>query len=148
MCAEASTALRAVAADFFFNCWYLEIPSDNRIRYIPRCIHYHANLWVTNVGSIKKAALRTVFVCITIYWASSHYSQLLCTAIQHYIHLHTVSDCWRSTQRYRNVGEWNRCYRKSQYAADENWTTSTLPSVFTADYSIYQRDNLHTLTLR
>jgi hypothetical protein len=27
MCAEASTVLRAVAADFFFNCWYLEIPS-------------------------------------------------------------------------------------------------------------------------
>jgi hypothetical protein len=24
--AEASTVLRAVAADFFFNCWYLEIP--------------------------------------------------------------------------------------------------------------------------
>jgi hypothetical protein len=32
MCAEASTILRAVAADFFSNCWYLEIPSDNRIR--------------------------------------------------------------------------------------------------------------------
>jgi hypothetical protein len=32
MCAEASTVLRAVAADFFFNCWYLEIPWDNRAR--------------------------------------------------------------------------------------------------------------------
>jgi hypothetical protein len=32
MCPEASTVLRAVAADLFFNCWYLEIPSDNRIR--------------------------------------------------------------------------------------------------------------------
>jgi hypothetical protein len=42
MCAEASTVLRAVAADFFFNCWYLEIPSDDRIRHIPRCVHYHA----------------------------------------------------------------------------------------------------------
>jgi hypothetical protein len=31
MCAEASTILRAVAADFFFNCWYLETPTDNRI---------------------------------------------------------------------------------------------------------------------
>jgi hypothetical protein len=31
MCAEASTVLRAVAADFFFKCWYLEIPSDNVI---------------------------------------------------------------------------------------------------------------------
>jgi hypothetical protein len=35
MYAEASTILRAVAADFFFNCCYLEIPSDNRIRHIP-----------------------------------------------------------------------------------------------------------------
>jgi hypothetical protein len=42
MCAEASTVLRAVASDFFFNWWYLEIPSDYRIRNIPRCVHYHA----------------------------------------------------------------------------------------------------------
>jgi hypothetical protein len=42
MCAEARTVLRAVAADFFFNCWYLEIPLDNRIQHIPRCVHYHA----------------------------------------------------------------------------------------------------------
>jgi hypothetical protein len=42
MCSEASTVLRAAAADFFFNCWYLVIPSDNRIRHIPRCVHYHA----------------------------------------------------------------------------------------------------------
>jgi hypothetical protein len=42
MCADASTVLRAVAEDFFFNCWYLEIPSDNRIRQIPRSVHYHA----------------------------------------------------------------------------------------------------------
>jgi hypothetical protein len=33
--AEASTVLRAVAADFFFNCWCLEIPSDNRIQHVP-----------------------------------------------------------------------------------------------------------------
>jgi hypothetical protein len=41
MCAEASTILRAVAADFFPNCWYLEIPSDNNIRHVPGCVHYH-----------------------------------------------------------------------------------------------------------
>jgi hypothetical protein len=29
VCAEASTVLGAVAADFFFNCWCLEIPLDN-----------------------------------------------------------------------------------------------------------------------
>jgi hypothetical protein len=42
MCAEASTVLRAVAADFFCNCWCVEIPSDNRILHLPRCVHYHA----------------------------------------------------------------------------------------------------------
>jgi hypothetical protein len=42
VCAEASAVLRAVAADFFSNCWCLEIPSDNRIRHVPRCIYYHA----------------------------------------------------------------------------------------------------------
>jgi hypothetical protein len=39
---DASTVLRTVAVDFFFNCWCLEIPSDNRIRHAPRCVHYHA----------------------------------------------------------------------------------------------------------
>jgi hypothetical protein len=34
--------LIAVAVDFFFNCWYLEIPSDNHIQHIPKCVHYHA----------------------------------------------------------------------------------------------------------
>jgi hypothetical protein len=28
MCVEASTVLRAVAVDFYFNCWYLEIPDE------------------------------------------------------------------------------------------------------------------------
>jgi hypothetical protein len=45
VCAEASTILRAVAADFFFNCWYLEIPSDNHIRHIPRSVHYRKTLY-------------------------------------------------------------------------------------------------------
>jgi hypothetical protein len=39
---EASTVLRAVAEDFFFNCWRLEIPSDNRFRHVLRRVHYHA----------------------------------------------------------------------------------------------------------
>jgi hypothetical protein len=56
MCAEASTVLRAVAVDFFFNCWYLEIPSDNHVRHIRRCVHYHAqglelNVYRHSVGS-------------------------------------------------------------------------------------------------
>jgi hypothetical protein len=42
VCAEASTVLRAVATDFFFSCRCMEIPSDNRIRDVPRCVHYHA----------------------------------------------------------------------------------------------------------
>jgi hypothetical protein len=40
--AEASTVLRAVVADFFFNCQCMEIPSDNHIRHTPRCVHCHA----------------------------------------------------------------------------------------------------------
>jgi hypothetical protein len=40
VCAEVSTLLRAVVADLFFNCWYLEIPLDNRIEQIPRCVDY------------------------------------------------------------------------------------------------------------
>jgi hypothetical protein len=34
--------LRAVAADFFFDCWCLEIPSDSRILHVPKSVHYHA----------------------------------------------------------------------------------------------------------
>jgi hypothetical protein len=34
--------LRSVALDFSFSCWYLEIPSDNRILHVPRCVNYHA----------------------------------------------------------------------------------------------------------
>jgi hypothetical protein len=33
--AEASTVLKAVVADFFFNHWCSEIPSDNSIQHIP-----------------------------------------------------------------------------------------------------------------
>jgi hypothetical protein len=57
MCAEESTVLRAVTADFFFNCWCLEIPSDNRIPHIPRCVHYRVQgfrlemFWNFYVGS-------------------------------------------------------------------------------------------------
>jgi hypothetical protein len=40
--AEARTILKAVITDFFFNCWCLEIRSDNRIRHVPRCIYSHA----------------------------------------------------------------------------------------------------------
>jgi hypothetical protein len=41
VCTEAGTVLRTVALDFFFNCSYLEIPLDNRIQLLPRCVHYH-----------------------------------------------------------------------------------------------------------
>jgi hypothetical protein len=45
MCAEASTVLRAVAADFFFNCCYLEIPSNNCIEHMPTTIMRKAFDW-------------------------------------------------------------------------------------------------------
>jgi hypothetical protein len=43
MCTKVSTILRAEAADFFFNCWYLDISLDNHIQHVPRCTHYHAH---------------------------------------------------------------------------------------------------------
>jgi hypothetical protein len=57
MCAEASTILRAVAADFFCNCWYLEIPSDNRIWHVPRCVHYHAQLFRSRISLLEVEAI-------------------------------------------------------------------------------------------
>jgi hypothetical protein len=40
VCVEASAVLRAVAADFFFSCLCLEIPSDNRIEaWMSVCVH-------------------------------------------------------------------------------------------------------------
>jgi hypothetical protein len=41
MCAEAITIVRAVAADFFFDCGDVEIPANENIRNIPWGIHYH-----------------------------------------------------------------------------------------------------------
>jgi hypothetical protein len=40
VCTEASTVVRAVAADLFFNCWCLEIPSENHIRHEPKRAHH------------------------------------------------------------------------------------------------------------
>jgi hypothetical protein len=65
MCAEASTVLRAVAADCFFNCWYLEIPSDNRIRHVPRRVqletfyNFYAGSGITGSGSAESGAVLT-----------------------------------------------------------------------------------------
>jgi hypothetical protein len=53
MCAEASTILRAVAADFFFNFWYLEIPLDNSIQHIPRCVHCHAHSFLLEAFYVR-----------------------------------------------------------------------------------------------
>jgi hypothetical protein len=58
MCAEASTVLRAVAVDFFFNCWYLEIPSNNRIRHIPRCVHYAQGF---RLETFEESGFRLIF---------------------------------------------------------------------------------------
>jgi hypothetical protein len=42
VCAEASTVLRVLAENLFFNCWCMEIPSANHIRHVSRFVHYHA----------------------------------------------------------------------------------------------------------
>jgi hypothetical protein len=41
MGAEASTIVRAVAVDFFYDCWAEKIPSDERVGDVPGSIHYH-----------------------------------------------------------------------------------------------------------
>jgi hypothetical protein len=38
MCAEASTVLGAVAADFFFDGCQLEVLTDVSVRHIPGCV--------------------------------------------------------------------------------------------------------------
>jgi hypothetical protein len=40
--AEASTTVRAEAADFFCDCWAVKMPSDERVGDVPRSVHYHA----------------------------------------------------------------------------------------------------------
>jgi hypothetical protein len=42
MGAEASTIVRAEAADFFFSCGTVKIPSDERVGDVPGSVHYHA----------------------------------------------------------------------------------------------------------
>jgi hypothetical protein len=41
MGAEASTIVRAEAANFFCGCWAVKIPSDERVGDVPGGIHYH-----------------------------------------------------------------------------------------------------------
>jgi hypothetical protein len=41
MGAEATTIVRAEAADFFCDCWAVKIPSDERVGVVPGSVHYH-----------------------------------------------------------------------------------------------------------
>jgi hypothetical protein len=47
----------AVAADLFFNCWCMEIPSDNCIWHVPRCapIMHKAFEWECSRISLLEA---------------------------------------------------------------------------------------------
>jgi hypothetical protein len=42
MGAEASTVVRAEAADFFCDCWAVKIPWDKRVGDVTGSVHYHA----------------------------------------------------------------------------------------------------------
>jgi hypothetical protein len=71
MCAAASTVLRAVAADFLFNCWCLVIPSDNCIRNVPRCVPYHEQgfrLETFNNFYVESGARTPEFYSVSPYW--------------------------------------------------------------------------------
>jgi hypothetical protein len=39
---EARTVVRAEAADFFCECWAVEVPSDERVGHVLEGVHYHA----------------------------------------------------------------------------------------------------------
>jgi hypothetical protein len=41
MGAEASTIVRAVTTDFFFDCRAVKVPSDERVGDAPGSVHYH-----------------------------------------------------------------------------------------------------------
>jgi hypothetical protein len=71
--------LRAVTADFFFDCWDVEIPTNVRnIRNIPWGVHYHAqglrleSFEDFNVGGVGRASELYVlsiilYVCLYVY---------------------------------------------------------------------------------
>jgi hypothetical protein len=61
---EVRTVLRAALTDFFFNCWCLEIPSDNRIQHEPRCLH-------CRVKSFRLEAFQNVNVEIGIHFVDT-----------------------------------------------------------------------------
>jgi hypothetical protein len=51
MCAEASTILRVVAAEFLFKCPCLEVPSDN-------CIGLNIALYIRSLLLVESFGLR------------------------------------------------------------------------------------------
>jgi hypothetical protein len=66
MWAEASTIFRAVVTDFFFNCWYLEMPSDKRIQSV-----------CTNVRPLSCARSSTGNVPEFLCWKWKPYSRVV-----------------------------------------------------------------------
>jgi hypothetical protein len=58
---EAGTVLRTVALDIFFNCWYLEIASDNRIRETVSLVLFKPSGTTRNKAIAKELANRSAY---------------------------------------------------------------------------------------
>jgi hypothetical protein len=71
---EARAVLRAVMTDFFFNCWLLEIPSDNRIRHVPGFVYNRdqifywkrSRIYMLEVETVTYSCIPQVKICLGI----------------------------------------------------------------------------------
>jgi hypothetical protein len=60
MGAEASTIVRAEAADFFCDFGAVKIPSDERVGDVPGSVHYHAKVLDWNLSRISMLKVKAV----------------------------------------------------------------------------------------
>jgi hypothetical protein len=89
---KASTVLRAVAADFFHNCWHMEIPSDNRIvklycKIFPACNHFLTEQFCI-ITSVLLSCLQSLSKQLSHIFLSRQVSR----------QFHTLGSLWRKVK--------------------------------------------------
>jgi hypothetical protein len=58
--------LRTVALNFFFNCWYLEMPLDNRIRHLPRSLTGNVPEFLLDLEAVPQSCILYVQIGLSI----------------------------------------------------------------------------------
>jgi hypothetical protein len=91
MCAEASTVLRALASYFCFNCWYLEVPSDSRIRHIPSCTRLSIGNVLEFLPLLQQRICERYHVAVTETGSRQATAVLLASFSFHYIPIYFTS---------------------------------------------------------